>query len=139
MTCNKIDCGQTHAHASEPKLIQMGKKYKTRDGRDVRILCVDGEMKSHPVVGLIDGQSYQWPADGKASLAGCHLVEVKEKVRIPVLCWYNRHVPTTLHGACGSFRPGATPSQGWDQYLKDKMIENPDRHYWLGWIEKEVE
>ena len=34
------------------KKIEMGKKYRTRDGRDVRILCVDSKG-TLPVVGLV--------------------------------------------------------------------------------------
>ena len=34
------------------KKIEIGKKYRTRNGRDVRILCVDAERIS-PVVGLV--------------------------------------------------------------------------------------
>ena len=35
------------------KLISMDKQYKTRDGRSVRILCVDREDSSFPVVALV--------------------------------------------------------------------------------------
>jgi len=34
-------------------MIEMGKKYQTRDGRAVRILCVDGNEKCWPIVGFI--------------------------------------------------------------------------------------
>jgi len=36
-------------------MIEMGKKYQTRDGRAVRILCVDGPLTHAPVVGVVDG------------------------------------------------------------------------------------
>lgn len=43
--------------------ISMDKKYRTRDGRDVRLLCVDGS-DVRPVVGIIDGCVTQWEVDG---------------------------------------------------------------------------
>lgn len=33
--------------------LELGKHYKTRDGRKVRIICVDKMSDSHPIVGLI--------------------------------------------------------------------------------------
>jgi hypothetical protein len=49
--------------------IEMSKKYRTRDWRDVRLLCVDGPGK-FPVVGLIKGQDEPatWDANGVFSL-----------------------------------------------------------------------
>ena len=46
-------------------MISMGKKYRTRDGRDVRLLCVDGP-DPFPVIGIIDGDSHAtcWTANG---------------------------------------------------------------------------
>lgn len=38
------------------KKIEMGKQYRTRDGRSVRILCVDRGGNNYPVVALISGQ-----------------------------------------------------------------------------------
>lgn len=45
--------------------ISMDKKYRTRDGRDVRLLCVDGP-NGYPVIGLVDGASSpdSWDTDG---------------------------------------------------------------------------
>ena len=34
-------------------MIDMSKKYKTRDGRAVRVLCVDRNGKDYPVVALV--------------------------------------------------------------------------------------
>lgn len=40
------------------ELIRMDREYQTRDGRPVRVLCVD--MKdSHPVVALVDNNGYE--------------------------------------------------------------------------------
>lgn len=45
-------------------MISMDKKYRTRDGRDVRILCVDGPDDA-PVVGLIGRTTASWHLDGR--------------------------------------------------------------------------
>jgi hypothetical protein len=47
-------------------MIDINKKYQTRDGRAVRILCVDGPTEDQPVVGIIDGETdiNQWTSDG---------------------------------------------------------------------------
>lgn len=69
-------------------MISMDKKYKTRDGRDVRILCVDGPSDECPVIGIVlgaGGVAY-WGVDGR-KVAGVFpgaredndLVEVKPK------------------------------------------------------------
>jgi hypothetical protein len=65
--------------------ISMDKKYKTRDGRPVRILCVDAK-RHYPVVGLIaNGESDEdlgsWPEDGSSYIGVARdddLVEVVE-------------------------------------------------------------
>ena len=47
-------------------MIEMGKKYQTRDGRAVRILCVDGPNIVWPIVGYI-GDSHDisfWTLNG---------------------------------------------------------------------------
>lgn len=46
--------------------IEMDKKYTTRDGRPVRILCVDGPGPQ-PVLGLVEGAQgpASWSPDGK--------------------------------------------------------------------------
>lgn len=43
--------------------ISMDKKYRTRDGRDVRLLCVDGP-KHAPVIGTIGEVLGQWTSSG---------------------------------------------------------------------------
>lgn len=46
-------------------MISMDKKYRTRDGRDVRVLCVDRENISHPVVALIGSSIESYTIDGE--------------------------------------------------------------------------
>lgn len=36
------------------KPIEMGKKYRTRDGREVRVLCTDANHKIYPIVALME-------------------------------------------------------------------------------------
>lgn len=50
-------------------MISMDKKYRTRDGRDVRLLCVDGP-EEWPVVGIVEGSLESWKSDGSFSLFG---------------------------------------------------------------------
>lgn len=51
--------------------ISMDKKYRTRDGRDIRLLCVDGP-EEYPVIGVIYGKDLAdgWDSDGKYFIAG---------------------------------------------------------------------
>lgn len=62
-------------------IISMDKKYRTRDGRDVRLLCVDGEG-SQPVVGMIGEGVDRWHLDGRFTSAyestGLDLIEYHE-------------------------------------------------------------
>lgn len=48
--------------------ISMDKKYRTRDGREVRLLCVDGPEKDWPVVGYIGEKILHWTGDGASYL-----------------------------------------------------------------------
>lgn len=45
-------------------MISMDKKYRTRDGREVRLLCVDGPRKDWPVVGYIGEVLLHWTGGG---------------------------------------------------------------------------
>jgi hypothetical protein len=60
--------------------ISMDKKYKTRDGRDVRLLCVDG-VGHYPVVGYVVDVLTVWKDDGFNCIAGNELVEVKDRIK----------------------------------------------------------
>lgn len=69
--------------------IVMDKKYKTKDGRAVRILCVDRMSDSHPVVAVVlDTEGKErlkyYTAEGKywsdCQISDLDLVEVKKLV-----------------------------------------------------------
>lgn len=105
---------------AEMKKIEMGKKYRTRDGRDVRILCVDRKHE-FPVVGLFDYQGeehvYAWMSEGFHAGAGVKnsldLVEVSPYADIPIDApgWARDHgrewVPRYFAGVSGSGKPMA--------------------------------
>ena len=67
-------------------MISMDKKYRTRDGREVRIYAVDGGGV-HPVHGSVlmnDGwRSVAWEADGRITFHNqpVDLVEVKPRIQ----------------------------------------------------------
>lgn len=67
-------------------MISMDKKYKTRDGRDVRLLCVDGPNERYPVIGIVQGLGfpYNWMSSGNADTADLEtssdLIEVKPRI-----------------------------------------------------------
>lgn len=46
--------------------ISMDKKYRTRDGRDVRLLCVDGPSRQS-IIGLVEGKDnpVSWSDEGR--------------------------------------------------------------------------
>lgn len=71
-------------------MIELGKKYKTRDGRKVRIYAVD--CGGHrPVHGAIrennEWVAYTWLHDGVAGLHCNSLIEVKPRIQREV--WVN--------------------------------------------------
>ncbi len=65
-------------------MISLDKKYKTRDGRDVRVLCVDAGGP-FPVIALVDQQLvYRFAEDGMLGRGKGHdldLIEVKPEHR----------------------------------------------------------
>lgn len=75
-------------------MIELGKQYRTRDGRDVRIYAVDG-AGVHPIHGAIKmdgGWGYcLWAASGCVHLdnyvSGSDLIEVKPRIKRKV--WVN--------------------------------------------------
>lgn len=85
--------------------IEMGKKYRTRDGRNARILCVDGPHERWPVVGCIKGDSSitMWDTKGMYNVFGYHrkdLIEISPYSDIAIDApgwarsgkrWYPRH------------------------------------------------
>ncbi len=69
--------------------IEMGKQYKTRSGRPVRILCTDRNHPIYPVIALLPGTASEstqtYTKDGSWSSSGAEnildLIEVKPRVK----------------------------------------------------------
>ena len=94
-------------------MIEMGKKYQTRDGRAVRILCVDGPG-SHPVVGIVEGEDNPdtWNMDGTWSAR----IDSWDLVPVPV-----KHEATMQWGRCfepAVYVPDAQPIVLLTDFLK---------------------
>lgn len=69
-------------------MIEMTKTYRTRDGRLVRLLCVDAGG-SWPVVGILSGCVATWSIEGSyaSKQSDEDLIEVKPKRKLDV--WVN--------------------------------------------------
>ena len=69
-------------------MIDITKKYKTQDGRPVRLLCTDGPAPLFTVIGIIEGETAvkYWAPDGKfhpnKSMSFLDLIEDKPKLRV---------------------------------------------------------
>ena len=125
------------------KPISMDKQYKTRDGRSVRILCVDREDSSFPVVALVSGSKggqgvISYPSNGTYGEESYYdLIEVTPwdfPIDTPVLVrdqdgesWIKRHFagvskkgyPTTFCGGCTSFTADeCSGTVSWNQFIK---------------------
>ena len=92
-------------------MIELGKKYQTRDGRAVRILCVDGPGEQ-PVVGLIGEMVANWDMNGIYFLhplsENCrHLMEASDLILVP-----------TKHEGWIAVADGE-PDYIWQQLMKD--------------------
>lgn len=76
-------------------MIDMNKKYQTRDGRPVRILCVDGPDSRWPVIGIPSGQhiACYWMIDGRNyyGAESSDLIPVPEEVTLWVNVYRGRY------------------------------------------------
>jgi hypothetical protein len=108
-------------------MISMDKKYRTRNGRPVRILCLDMEDPDHPVVGLMTCETgfevmACFTPEGRFTIMidqdDFDLIEVSPyedfKIDEPVmvrtagLSWYKRHFAGVTEGG----KPLAWPDGG---------------------------
>jgi hypothetical protein len=66
--------------------ISMDKKYRTRDGREVRIYAVDGGYGKHPIHGAVNSD-YGWIVQMWSDIGACasgspyDLIEVKPRIQ----------------------------------------------------------
>jgi len=85
-------------------MIEMGKKYQTRDGRAVRILCTDWHgAGALPIVGLITeddrGETLEtWTVEGRVSVTG--LDALSDLVPVPT-----KHEGWMQWGSCVECTP----------------------------------
>lgn len=69
-------------------MIDINKKYRTRDGREVRIYATDGH--EYPIHGAVMDRGWcvhYWDADGRGQLQRFDLIEIK--LRIYKRVWIN--------------------------------------------------
>ena len=121
----------------------MDKKYKTKDGNPVRILCID-KPGDYPVVGLVDSSTDidEWTLYGKyyddCSNSIDDLVEVSEwddfKIDDPVMVrdsengpWFKRYFAGVNHGKPSVWCAGATSwsSESSDDFVYWKQFRKP--------------
>ena len=83
-------------------MISLDKEYSTRDGRKVRLLCIDGPDDLYPVIGFVEGSEYtwEWKSDGTFgvnSRENADLVESKPRVKKTVWLHHHSDGSTVLH------------------------------------------
>jgi len=80
-------------------LISREKRYKTRDGRDVRVLCVDADIPDYPVIALLEGlYVLDFSEEGlfdKTSLGDYDLIEQPEDKTVWLEIYRYTHWKTT--------------------------------------------
>jgi hypothetical protein len=106
-------------------MIDMNKKYRTRDGRQVRILCIDGPKERFSVIAVVDGYLLHYAPCGtfyapeRDCCSSLDLVEVSPwddfKVDEPVMVrdgdlerWVERHFAHTSDGLAYTWADGGT-------------------------------
>lgn len=111
--------------------ITMDKKYKTRDGRKVRVLCVD-KAGEYPVVALVytgaEELLHTLHEDGRfSSTPECvDLIEIKT-MKIKVALFY--------HEPSGSYSTRVLENA--DFYTMKRILENPNFVKWV--VDQEIE
>jgi hypothetical protein len=72
---NGVETCRLYTNCLFDEPISMDKKYRTQDGRPVRVLCVDADNSTHPVVVLIGKETVWLTAHGKLWLEGPESVD----------------------------------------------------------------
>ena len=95
--------------------ITMDGKYQTRDGRPVRVLCVDADG-DYPVVALAGGCVYTYTLEGKVLIGTAEgaddLIPVPEKRRVKF--WVNVYEPlrsSVIHADKDNAEASASPDR----------------------------
>lgn len=74
-------------------MIEMGKTYTTREGRPVRILCVDAEG-DYPVVGMIGPNCLRWKINGNYNYMGHNSLDDLIPAKTKREGWINIYTPS---------------------------------------------
>ena len=86
-------------------MIDINKKYRTHDGREVRIYAMDGGG-NYPIHGAVmeDGwKQYRWLPDGTGVFDNDYLIEVKPRIQQTVwLNIYAKHVCPDVFNSKGN-------------------------------------
>jgi len=114
-------------------MIEMNKKYKTRDGKPVKIVCTDYKGE-YPVVASIkideDEAIFFYKYDGRLShmehpydlieVTSYEHLKVDDKIMVSDdgMFWAKRHFAEVIHGVVHTFNDGKT---SWS--IKDKVME----------------
>ena len=111
----------------ENKMIKMDKKYKTRDGQDGRILCINAELGSYgSVIGIVDKTIKTWRIKGEyysVEPSIYDLIEVWEP-QDKELIWCYNHAHTRLlkfwdgKNKCTFSYSGRRDGSNWRNYAK---------------------
>jgi hypothetical protein len=83
-------------------MIDINKKYRTRDGREVRIYATDGH-ETYPIHGAIMDQGWcphHWMPDGRGAFERFDLIEVRPRHKRTV--WLNVYGSGIVPEACSS-------------------------------------
>ena len=76
-------------------MISLDKEYRTRDGRKVRLLCVDGPDEIYPVIGFVENSigTYEWCSDGKVceSQVADQYDLIESKPRVKKTVWLHHY------------------------------------------------
>lgn len=120
--------------------IEIGKKYRTRDGKPVRVLCTDLNSDNYPVVACIEeNDNFKhvrfFTADGKFNAGTTHYYDLIEvitlydfKIDEPVMVrdygnkdWHRRYFSGVVEGKASAWSCGSTRwSSGGDKVRWDE-------------------
>lgn len=112
-------------------MISMDKKYRTRDGREVVLYCVDAPS-DWPVHGrIIDAHATSvcaWTADGSFSLQFCTTRVADSRVADAKALQGNIRAMTLLHGRGGRVLHYRAVQRQWEDACKSAGVEDAHLH-----------
>jgi hypothetical protein len=109
-------------------MIDITKQYKTRDGRAVRIVWVDGPG-IYPVIGFIErlSNTFSWAASGRyGSDPNFNLIEVKPRIRV------ERWVNVSIRGSVFAYSSEGDAIDSAAHPYPSEYIIVAQHHVWEG-------